>query len=144
MPGRAGRHSGQGDTTGRGLVHLVSGFLPSGRRVRAVCSCGHTTNPRPDDDQALTALRAEHELTTPVCALCGHDYTGRSWQQLRDVDLRVLTDSTGKQFLACRDLTQSCRDGYDQRQMHLDRAAFEGLGLPVPAPQLRVLPGGGQ
>ncbi|MEV0732278.1 hypothetical protein [Polymorphospora sp. NPDC050346] len=136
-----GRH-GPADPS---LVHLVAGLLGAGRRVRAACSCGHTTTARADDARAIAALRAEHELTAPVCVLCGHDYTGQSWQQLRDVVLRIFTTpTTGEQFLACRDMPQSCRDGAAQRQMHLDRAALEGLRLPVPAPQLRVIPGGGQ
>ncbi|MEU7802556.1 hypothetical protein AB0B10_25180 [Micromonospora arborensis] len=134
------RHCGAGTP----LMHLVDGFLPIGGRVRATCSCGHTTTPRVDETRALAALRADHELSPPICALCGHDYTGRSWYQLRTVDLRILTDSTNGQFLACRDLPTSCLDGAAQRQMHLDRAAFEGFGLPVPAPRLRVIPGGGQ
>lgn len=123
-------------------VHLMDGLAPSGRRVRAVCSCGHATTPRADEDRALAALTAEHELTRPQCALCGHDYTGRSWQQLARADLRILTDSTGDQFLVCRDMPRSCADGAAQRQVHLDRAAFEGFGLPVPPPTLRVIPGG--
>ncbi|GIF75660.1 hypothetical protein Asi02nite_51780 [Asanoa siamensis] len=125
------------------VMHLVAGFASSGARWRAVCSCGYTTTPRVDERRALAALHTEHELSAPVCGLCGHDYTGRSWRQLRDVDLRILASApAGDQFLACRDLPQSCRDGAAQRQMHLDRAAREGFGLPVPPPRLRVVPGG--
>lgn len=133
---------GDDPTTVPVVVHLMAGFLPSGRRVRAACSCGYTTTPRTDEARALAALRAGHELSTPVCALCGHDYTGRTWRQLRDLDLRILTASPTEQVLACRDLPQSCLDGAAQRQLHLDRAALEGLGLPVPAPRLRIIPGG--
>lgn len=138
----APRHAAQHDSAAPARVHLVSGLTPSGQRVRAVCACGHVTSPRADEGRALDALRAEHPLSAPICALCGHDYTGRSWQELRDVDLRILALAGGEQFLACRDMPQSCYDGYQQRQMHLDRAAFEGFDLPVPAPQLRIIPGG--
>lgn len=140
----AQRHDDGHDHRAPARVHLVSGLLPAGQRVRAVCACGHATSPRVDEARALDALRAEHPLSAAICALCGHDFTGRSWQELRDVDLRILVLASGEEFLTCRDMPQSCRDGYQQRQMHLDRAAFEGLDLPVPAPQLRIIPGGQQ
>lgn len=124
-------------------IHLMTGFAPSGRRVRAVCACGYATTPRIGEQRALDALQAEHGSSRPQCALCGRDYAGHSWQQLRDTDLRILTDpATGAQFLVCRELTQDCSDGAAQRQLHLDRAALESRGLPVPAPRLRLLPGG--
>ncbi len=128
--------------TGKRAIHLMNGFASSGARVRAVCSCGYATTPRAGDDRAFAAFTAEHELTAPVCALCRHDYTGRSWQQIRDHDLQILTDSLDGEFLACRDMPQSCRDGYAQIQMHLDRAARDGFGIAHPSPALRVLPGG--
>jgi hypothetical protein len=122
-------------------VHLMAGFAPSGRRVRAVCSCGEATTPRSSEARALAALLAEHGTTRAQCALCGRDYQGQSWQQIRD-GLVVLDDRLDGEFLACRDMPQSCRDGAAQRQVHLDRAAFDALGIPKPAPVLRVLPGG--
>ena len=122
-------------------VHLMAGFAPSGRRVRAVCSCGEATTPRASMQRALAALLAEHGTTRPRCVLCGRDYEGLSWQQVRDA-LVVLEDRLDGEFLACRDMPQSCRDGAAQRQVHLDRAAFDALGIEKPAPMLRVLPGG--
>jgi hypothetical protein len=122
-------------------VHLMAGFAPSGHRVRAVCSCGEATTPRASQARALAALLAEHGTTRPRCALCGRDYEGLSWQRIRD-GLVVLDDRLDGEFLACRDMPRSCRDGAVQRQVHLDRAAFDALGIPKPSPVLRVLPGG--
>jgi hypothetical protein len=91
-------------------VHRMDGFVPAGRRVRAVCSCGHGTTPRADEQHALEALVSEHGQTAPRCAVCGRDYDGRSWEQLRD-DLQILTDPDGGEFLACRGAPPACRDG---------------------------------
>src|SRR5262249_8522645 len=100
-------------------VHLMDGFLPAGRKVRAVCSCGYQTSPRVDERRALQALESEHGYTRPVCVLCGRDYEDRTWQQLRDMDLQVLTDpATGAEFIACRDAPPACREGAAQRQIH--------------------------
>ncbi|GAB3901753.1 hypothetical protein GCM10029964_091020 [Kibdelosporangium lantanae] len=125
-------------------VCLPWGYLPSGRNVRAVCSCGHHTTPRVDQARALDALLSEHGHTMPVCQTCGTDYTGHSWEQLRH-DLEILTEpATGDEFLTCRGMPRSCRDGGAQRQLHLDRAAEEALGVPLlpERPRLRVIPGG--
>lgn len=122
-------------------AHLMAGFAPSGKRVRAVCSCGEATTPRADQARALAALLAEHGTTRPQCASCGHDYDGLSWQQIRDA-LVVLDLGADGEFLACRGTPQRCREGAAQRQVHLDRAAFDGLGLTKPPPALRVLKGG--
>lgn len=97
-------------------VHLMAGFARSGRRARAVCTCGEATTPRASEARALTALRAEHGATRAQCALCGHDYEGLSWQRIRD--------------------------GAAQRQVHLDRAAFDALGVAKPPAVLRVVKGG--
>ncbi|MGW5384003.1 hypothetical protein [Nocardia sp. NPDC003963] len=125
-------------------VHLPWGYLPSGRRVRAVCSCGFATTPRASEARALAALLDDHGWTPPICATCGHDhqgYPGRDWEALRDRDIQILTDpATGGTFLVCRDLPQSCREGSAQRQLHLDRAAFDAFGLELP-PRLRVIEG---
>jgi hypothetical protein len=129
--------------TNTARVHLMDGFAPSGKRVRAVCSCGYATTPRADQNRALTALLSEHGYTRPVCALCGRDYEGLSWQQIRD-GLAVLNDRLDGEFLACRDMPQSCRDGAAQRQVQLDRAAFEQLGAELPSPRLRLIQGGNQ
>lgn len=48
-----------------GRVHLLSGILGGGRRVRAACSCGWTTTPRVSTDRALAAFRDEHGSDTP-------------------------------------------------------------------------------
>jgi hypothetical protein len=130
-------------------VHLMSGFAPSGHRVRAVCSCGYQTTPRVDERRALEALTSEHGSTRPVCALCGRDYEGRDWLQLRR-DLQILPDPYSDdrvldQFLVCRDAPQACRDGARQRQVHLDRAVAEAWGLPeLTRPRLRVVGGATQ
>ena len=116
----------------------MDGYVPGGRGVRAVCSCGHATTPRADEQRALRALASEHGQTTPRCAVCDRDYEGRSWEQLRD-DLQILTDPDHGEFLACRGAPQACRDGAAQRQVHLDRAAFEQLGAEPPRPRLRVV-----
>ena len=122
-------------------VHLMAGFAPSGKRVRAVCSCGEATTPRADQARALAALLAEHGTTRAQCALCGRDHDGESWQRIRDA-LTILDDPLDGEFLACRDMPRSCREGAAQRQVHLDRAAFDALGVAKPPPALRVVKGG--
>ena len=124
-------------------IHLVDGFAPSGHRVRAACTCGEATTPRADEARALAALLAEHGITRPRCVLCGRDYDGLSWRQIRDA-LVILHDPLDGEFVACRDMPQACRDGAAQRQVHLDRAAFDALGVDKIRPTLRVLPGGKQ
>src|SRR5258708_7604361 len=44
------------------IVHWMSGFTPSGSKSRAWCRCGHGTTPRADEDRALRALVASHQL----------------------------------------------------------------------------------
>jgi hypothetical protein len=74
--------------------------------------------------------------------LCGADYAGTDWLTLRSRYVQVLTDPvTGDEFLTCRDLPRSCRDGAAQRQLHLDRSAAEAFGLVLPPPALRVVGG---
>ncbi|WP_033247439.1 hypothetical protein [Nocardia carnea] len=124
-------------------VHLPAGYLPAGRKVRAVCSCGQTTTPRVNEDRALAALLAEHGWTPPICALCGTDhqgYPGRDWDSLRLHDVEILVDpATGGTFLVCRGMPRSCRDGAAQKQLHLDRAVADGFGFELPRPRLRVV-----
>jgi hypothetical protein len=120
----------------------MAGFAPSGRRVRAVCSCGEATTPRASQARALAALLAEQGTSRPRCTLCGRNYEGQPWQEIRDALVVVFDVGIDGEFLACRDMPQSCRDGAARRQVHLDRAAFDALGIPKPAPVLRVLPGG--
>lgn len=124
-------------------VHLVDGFARYAGGVRAVCTCGEATTTRTSEDRALTALLADHGQTRPECALCCHDYSGLPWQQFRR-RLTILHDKVeDTQFLACTDMPPSCRDGYAQRQMRLDRAAFEAFGIEPPPVQLRLIQGGG-
>lgn len=127
------------------LVHRPDGFAPSGPRQRAVCSCGWSTSPRSSEERALATLESEHGHSWPVCALCGKDYDDLSltWQQLRD-QLEILTDPDGKlgQVLVCRGMPSTCLDAAAQRQVHLDRAAFDDLGMEAPRPRLRVVEGG--
>ena len=124
-------------------VHLPSGFAPSGARHRAVCTCGWSTSARAHQTLAMAALVDGHQVDEPVCRLCerhrGDDTDLLAWRR----HLRVLSDSLDGEFLACDDDLRTYMDLAAQRQVHLDRAAFEGLGMDVPAPQLRVLSGGG-
>ena len=124
------------------LVHRMDGFAPAGGRVRAVCTCGYGTTARASEERALAAMRANHEATPQVCALCAKSYESVSWLQVRR-QLSILTDpTTGDQFLACHGLPQACRDGADQRQLHLDRAVAESFGFEHRQPSLRVIEGG--
>ncbi|GLY55198.1 hypothetical protein [Lentzea sp. NBRC 102530] len=121
-------------------VHLPSGYLPSGKRVRAGCWCGWITTPRVDQRRALEALLSEHGFTDPVCKLCGADYNGRSWDEILSRHVEILTDPVNEdEFIVCRHLPQSCRDGATQRQLHLDQAAGAALGIEMPRPKLRLI-----
>ncbi len=121
-------------------VHLIDGLARSGARVRAVCTCGYATSPRANEERAVFALRVEHELTEPVCALCGTEHSGHDWQSLRSRYVQILTDpGTGDQFLTCRGLPRSCQDGAAQRQVHLDRAVAESFGIELRRPDLRIV-----
>jgi hypothetical protein len=99
-----------------------------------------------DKERALTALLSEHGYTEPVCAVCGTDhqaYPGRSWDDLRNRYVEILTDeSTGDTFLVCRGMPTSCRDGAAQKQLRLDRSVADGFGIDMPRPTLRVIDGG--
>lgn len=124
-------------------VHLPNGYLPVGRRHRAVCTCGWMTTPRATEDRALTALLSDHGWTVPICVLCEKDhqgYVGRNWSALQR-EVEVLDDPRGGTFLVCRDSPQSCRDRTDQRMLHMDRTVAEGFGIEVPRPRLRVVEG---
>lgn len=128
--------------TDRRLVHLIDGLAPSGQKVSAVCSCGFRTTPRATEERALAALRQTHPLTTPTCELCGREHPRHDWLALRSRHVQVHTDpATGNQFLVCRGLARSCQNGAEQRQMHLDRTAFEAFGLQPGRPTLRVVGG---
>lgn len=122
-------------------VHIPSGIVTSGRKVRAVCSCGHATTPRVDERRALEALGVEHGSTEPTCGLCGRDRGAYGVPEPRRYDhLRITTDPlTGEQFLACRDDETTCRDLSRQQQVHLDRDAFEAFGAEPPRPRLRIV-----
>jgi hypothetical protein len=123
-------------------VHLIDGLAPSGRKVYAVCSCGFRTTPRVSEGRALAALVQTHPLTDPTCALCGAEHAGHGWLALRSRYVQILTDpATGDEFLTCRGLPRSCRDGAAQRQLHLDRAAADAFGLEPRPPALRVVGG---
>ncbi|OJF14509.1 hypothetical protein [Couchioplanes caeruleus] len=126
-------------------VHLPAGFLPAGRRSRAVCTCGHPTTPRADEARALTALLTEHGSTRPVCSLCGRDFDDFPREALIGRSVQILTDPVSRaETLVCKDAPQSCREGAAQRQVQLDRAAYDELGIEGPRPRLTVLPGGKQ
>ncbi len=51
-------------------------------------------------------------------------------------------DDASETFLVCRNERVICHDLAAQAQVHLDRAAFESLGMSAPRPRLRVIPGG--
>ena len=101
-------------------VHLPAGYLPSGRKVRAACSCGFLTTARVNEARALAALLTEHDYTDPVCAICGKDHryarayesAVSRWESLRHHLIEILPDpSTGGTFLVCRGMPPSCRPG---------------------------------
>lgn len=127
-------------------AHIPGGFLSSGARIRAACSCGWTSTPRVDEAHAKLALESEHGLSAPLCALCGRD-RGREGVAMADRyrDLVVVSadhDDASETFLVCRNERVICHDLTAQAQVHLDRAAFESLGMSAPGPRLRVIPGG--
>jgi hypothetical protein len=85
------------------IVHWMSGFTPSGSKSRAWCRCGYRTTPRADEDRALRALVAAHQLDTAECVLCGVTYA--DWPDF-DFFLQVLKDPmTGDEFAICQDPT---------------------------------------
>lgn len=123
-------------------VCLPWGSLPTGQRVRAVCSCGYRGNPRVDESRALEALLTQHGFSQPVCQLCGKDHHGHSWEDLCNRYVQILTDpAIGYEFLVCRDMPKACRDGAAQRQVHLDRAAAEAFEIEMRRPKLRIVGG---
>ncbi len=131
-----------GDETSLRRVCLPWGFVPTGRQVRAVCSCGFRGAARVDDERARNALLNLHGVNQPVCHLCGKDHSGHDWEELRRY-VGIMTDpATGDRFLVCRDMPRACRDGAAQRQLRLDRAAADELGASLPRPTLRLLGGG--
>lgn len=110
-------------------VHLPWGYLPSGRKVRAACSCGFLTTARVDEARALAALLTGHGYTDPVCAVCekNHHYARAyesavsRWDNLRHNQIEILTDDgTGGTFLVCRGMPPSCRPSVAQQQTHTD------------------------
>lgn len=137
-------------------VHLLAGFTPAGRRVRAWCSCGEVTTPRVNQDRALQALQVEHGTSTPTCERCGHEHrhplpdrnehlqvlvNGRAVPNLLDVvvtasryDEAWLAWREAEQTLACADL-----DACQARTV-----SHEWPEAPVRAvqpPTLRLIPG---
>jgi hypothetical protein len=69
----------------------MSGFSPSGSKSRAWCRCGYGTTPRADEDRALRALAASHQLDTAECVLWGVTYADTDWLDFRRF-LQVLKD----------------------------------------------------
>lgn len=100
--------------------------------------CGWSSTPRTSTERALGAFRAEHASDPLVCGLCDRvradlDHLGRPRL------LRVLEAGPGDQILVCRDNERTCADLTEQRQVHLDRTAFEAFGVEPPRPTLRVV-----
>jgi hypothetical protein len=120
-------------------VHMHNGYLPAtAKKNRACCSCGYTTGPYPTAEEARHALLGEHPTDPPVCRLCGAARWDTDPLSGRWVDLEILTVSPDDQILACCTDMKQCRDRAAQRQLHLDRAAYDELGLDnFPAPKLR-------
>ena len=116
-------------------VHVLSGILGGGRRVRAACWCGFTTTPRVSTERVLAAFGAEHLADSLVCDRTRGDldYLGRP------KSLRVLEAGPGEQVLVCRDDEWTCSDLAQQRQVHLDRVGFAAFGVEPPRPRLRVV-----
>lgn len=85
------------------IVHWMSGFSPSGSKVRATCRCGYETTPRADDDRALRALAADHNLDAAECVLCGVTYEDTNWLDLRQ-SLQLMKDPImGDEYPMCLD-----------------------------------------
>src|SRR5688572_17243954 len=94
--------------TGPRRVHLPWGYLPSGKRVRAACSCGWITTPRVDKRRALDALLSEHGYTDPVCATCETDHSRHSWDELRNKVIEIMRDpSRDEEWIMCRGMPRS-------------------------------------
>ncbi|MEU1986146.1 hypothetical protein [Nocardia sp. NPDC019395] len=122
------------------IVHLPSGFTSSGEKVRACCTCGWRTTPRVSEARALSALLNTHGHNDPLCQLCRRDYSGLDWFEMLTHHVEILTEpASRKQFLVCRGLPKSCREGAAQNQVHLDRAAADLLDIELPRPTLRVV-----
>lgn len=120
------------------LVHVLDGVATSGSRTSAVCSCGWSTSSRTTTARAVAAFRAQHECDPLVCGLCGrhrHVLDGLG----RPADLRVLDAGAGDQLLVCRTDERTCGDLARRRQVHLDRAACDAVGIDTPRPTLRLV-----
>jgi len=79
-----------------------------------------------------------HGYQAPICALCDRDRSEGLPHSRRYGHVHVLNDGDD-QFLACRDDERACRDLAQQKQLHLDRAAFEAFDMELPRPTLRVV-----
>lgn len=129
-------------------VHAPDGYTSAGERWRAWCSCGWSTTPRVDQARARQALERQHGWSDAVCQLCrrerpGFDAVGR-FAHLRLYSWEETGQRGGlgpEQWLACADDTRACHDLSAQRQLHLDKTAFDALGLELPDPRLRVIRG---
>ncbi|MFI5736073.1 hypothetical protein ACIA49_38525 [Kribbella sp. NPDC051587] len=121
---------------------MRNGYLPSGAtKVRACCSCGYTTTPHTSEEQARHALLRDHPLTRPVCVLCGTLRLETDGDTGRLLNLEILNDrGPDNQILVCTTDLQACHDAAAQRQLHLDRTAFEAFDLDYTPPRLRSIP----
>jgi hypothetical protein len=127
-------------------LHFFAGCVPSGKRVRAVCHCGHATTPRASRERAREALDVEHCFTPVECQLCDRDLQEFSGSRGRDLALRAARvvsipnpmPGESAEFFACRD-TNTCYPLARARQHELDKAAYLALGM---RPQLRLVRGG--
>ncbi len=145
-------------------VHVLAGFAPAGRRVRAACACGYLTTPRVDEARAARALESEHASGREECDRCGRDRRdaepAHRWRHdhlrllvggepVDDVLAAVLATRGDDgawlawherdQVLVCRDELEECARLAEQRTRVVDLDdAPPGRRLV-----LRLIPGGG-
>jgi hypothetical protein len=121
---------------------MRNGYLPAGSaKYRACCSCGYATTPRTSERRARQALLLDHPLTHPVCVLCDRYRPDADPDTGRLDDLEIFNDrGPDDQILVCKTDLQACRDAAAQRQLHLDRAAFEAFDLDYTPPRPRSVP----
>jgi len=100
-----------GTPVGNGRVHAPAGHDVCGDGIRAVCWCGWASGPRATRALASNALRVDHKLSVPMCAVCGRDRaveeaTGSSRWAALDVVFDV--PRTADEYLVCAD-DPACR-----------------------------------
>lgn len=127
---------------------FFAGYMSAGKKVRAVCHCGHFTTPRVDRERAREALDVEHGFSHPECAICGRDaqeFSGsvgrdRALSELQVIPIPDPHEGEPAEFFACPDLA-ACRER--ATQVLRDQVAPSGTATPPGTrPQLRLIQGG--